>query len=172
MITLDTKVLDLSVNGYCRPAGDYICPIDFDGQVMGVTLDDDARKVDIMGAGSFAVDRRRELIQIIPDGMGATTNMATVDYQTEVAVLGGDMSLHWIPACSLSPRYHMIIVPKIISDHWCLEPSGFNIRRYRTRPDKYASGVQPTLARLVLRDRARHFTCLGGLISSRLAGEQ
>ena len=170
MITLDTRVLDLTANNSNRPAGHYICPVDFEGQVMGMTLNDDAKITDIMGAGSYAADPGRELIEILPDGRNGIT--ATCDYQTEIAVLCGDNTLQWIPACSLNPRHHSIIVPDVDNGFWCLVPSAFNMRRYRHNPERYATGVQPTLARLVLRDRARHFTTLACVISSRLAGEE
>jgi hypothetical protein len=164
VITLETRVLDLSSSGYTRPAGAYIC-VTKDGETLGRTLDEEARPVSIVGAGSYCGDWGGEIIEILPKDRAAVGLTAVLDADTEVAVLGLDHVLSWVKARNLDSKRQCVIVPEVSKGHWFLVPMPFNFRLWRQTPGRYAIGTQPTMARICLKDRKKAFTTVAGVLS-------
>lgn len=167
MITLDTLVVDITAPGFYRRAGEYICGM-VEGEVLGQSLDEVGKPVDIMAAGNYEHNSKRDLIEIKPDGY--RSGFGTIcDYATDVATLSYDYgipSIKWVIAADLRPGWDHIITPVLREGGIGLCPKSFTVRQYRAKPESYAVGVSPTMVKILLRRPARYFTTLACVLSN------
>jgi len=160
MISLNTRIFDLSCQGFFRAAGDFICPVK-PGEVLGVTLDEDAEKTNIVGGASYdPAIIGQDMIEIRASSMPST--IVTAD--TLMLVLSRDNYESMVlRAEDIQPHTHNAIIPcNFNRDIYLMGTSIKRVRRSNGHESYHQAG--PTLMNPVLDGRKKWFSTASGLV--------
>jgi hypothetical protein len=144
--------------------GEYVCHIDYEGEVLGTTFDREVVKRAINGGAPFILDGPQELIMLMAYQRDKAPIIGISD--TKVATVHkGEHIPRWTELRALTGKEH-VLVPGTHHGHWALfETSIVKLAKASMNIPKFIPGEKPMLMTLQLDSgRGKSYWCPGGVV--------